>query len=93
MTEVVARIGKLLMEDLLSMHAEFLQFYGADASPKWMKWEELEKLSPELKQVVLGEDGEGLGAWMPLYRFHSLPLFSSGMFSILKFEKLMIPIR
>ncbi|CAL9751914.1 unnamed protein product [Musa acuminata subsp. burmannicoides] len=66
-TEVVARIGKLLMEDLLSMHAEFLQFYGADASPKWMKWEELEKLSPELKQVVLGEDGEGLGAWMPLY--------------------------
>lgn len=96
MTEVVARIGQLLMEDLLSMHAEFLQFYGADvqpASPKWMKWEELEKLSPELKQVVLGEDGEELGAWMPLYRFHSLPLFSTSIFSILKFEKLMIPIR
>ncbi|URE05802.1 Beta-Casp domain, partial [Musa troglodytarum] len=69
-TEVVARIGQLLMEDLLSMHAELLQFYGADvkpASPEWMKWEELEKLSPELKQVVLGEDGEELGAWMPLY--------------------------
>ncbi|RWW88824.1 hypothetical protein BHE74_00002284, partial [Ensete ventricosum] len=70
-TEVVARIGQLLMEDLLSMHAEFLQFYGADvkpASPEWMKWVELEKLSPVLKQVVLGEDGEELGAWMPLYR-------------------------
>ncbi|KAG6494445.1 hypothetical protein ZIOFF_049471 [Zingiber officinale] len=69
-TEVAARIGQLLMEDLVSMHAEFVQCYGADVRPhfpEWMKWEELGKLSPLLKQVILGEGGEELGGWMPLY--------------------------
>lgn len=71
-TEVAVRIGRLLMEELVSMQAEFVQFYGPDRRPgfsEWMRWEELEKLSPELKKVVVGEAGEELGSWMPLYRY------------------------
>ncbi|KAI6691796.1 hypothetical protein NL676_019506 [Syzygium grande] len=42
-TEVAAKLGKLMMEDLVSMHEEFRQFYGSEEfrSPHWMKWEEL----------------------------------------------------
>ncbi|XP_026656152.1 integrator complex subunit 9 homolog isoform X5 [Phoenix dactylifera] len=69
-TEATARIGRLMMEELVAMHAEFVQFYGPDERPglpEWMKWEELEKLPPALREVVMGEDGEELGSWMPLY--------------------------
>ncbi|XP_038988747.1 integrator complex subunit 9 homolog isoform X3 [Phoenix dactylifera] len=68
-TEATARIGRLMMEELVAMHAEFVQFYGPDERPglpEWMKWEELEKLPPALREVVMGEDGEELGSWMPL---------------------------
>nr|XP_029124089.1 integrator complex subunit 9 homolog isoform X7 [Elaeis guineensis] len=69
-TEATARIGRLMMEELVAMHAEFVQFYGPDERPglpEWMKWEELEKLPPALREVVMGEGGEELGSWMPLY--------------------------
>ncbi|OMO75685.1 hypothetical protein CCACVL1_16109 [Corchorus capsularis] len=68
-TEATARIGQLLMEDLVSMHMEFRQFYGPEDSsfPQWMRWEELEGLPSELKKIALGKDCEELGAWMPLY--------------------------
>ncbi|KAJ0978853.1 hypothetical protein J5N97_014327 [Dioscorea zingiberensis] len=69
-TEAVATMGRLIMEDLVSMHAEYAQFYGPDerpACPEWMEWEELEKLPLDLREIVLGKDGVELGAWMPLY--------------------------
>lgn len=68
-TEATARIGQLMMEDLVSMHAEFRQFYGPEEFdfPRWMKWEELEALPLALKNVALGEDGSKLGGLMPLY--------------------------
>ncbi|KAK8494432.1 hypothetical protein V6N12_018095 [Hibiscus sabdariffa] len=68
-TEATARIGQLMMEDLVSMHMELKQFYGpGDASfPQWMKWEDLEVLPSELKKIALGKYCEELGAWMPLY--------------------------
>ncbi|KAK8630137.1 hypothetical protein V6N13_078947 [Hibiscus sabdariffa] len=68
-TEATARIGQLMMEDLVSMHMELKQFYGpGDASfPRWMKWEDLEILPSELKKIALGKYCEELGAWMPLY--------------------------
>lgn len=69
-TEATARVGRLMMEELVAMHAEFVQFYGPDERPglpEWMKWEELEKLPLALREVVMGEDGEELGSWMPLY--------------------------
>ncbi|KAL0413589.1 UNVERIFIED_CONTAM: hypothetical protein Sradi_1560600 [Sesamum radiatum] len=68
-TEATARIGQLMMEDLVSMHKEYRQFYGAEESdaPQWMKWDELELLPLELRQIVSGADGTELGGWMPLY--------------------------
>ncbi|XVF24402.1 hypothetical protein REPUB_Repub13aG0124700 [Reevesia pubescens] len=68
-TEATARVGQLLMEDLVSMHMELRQFYGPEDScfPQWMRWEELEVLPSELKKIALGKDCEELGAWMPLY--------------------------
>ncbi|KAM3685910.1 hypothetical protein ACJW31_11G155000 [Castanea mollissima] len=68
-TEVTARLGQLMMEELVSMHMEFRQFYGPEGSsfPQWMSWEELELLPSSLREVVLGKDGTELGAWVPLY--------------------------
>lgn len=69
-TEAAARLGQLIMEDLVAIHMELRQFYGAQESafPEWMNWEKLELLPLELKEVVLGEHGIDLGGWVPLYR-------------------------
>ncbi|KAL7135421.1 hypothetical protein ABFS83_11G094600 [Erythranthe nasuta] len=67
-TEVAARIGQLMIEDLVTMHKEYRQFYGPEYdSPEWMKWDELESLPIELKQILFGADGTGFAGWMPLY--------------------------
>ncbi|XP_057512535.1 uncharacterized protein LOC130794608 isoform X2 [Actinidia eriantha] len=68
-TEAAARIGQLMMEDLVTMNMEFRQFYGPKESsfPKWMKWEELEVLPSALKLIALGKDGSEIGGWKPLY--------------------------
>ncbi|KAJ9176324.1 hypothetical protein P3X46_011649 [Hevea brasiliensis] len=68
-TEATARIGQLMMEDLVSMHMEFRHFYGSEESdsPQWMKWEELELLPSFLREMAIGQDGSELGGWMPLY--------------------------
>lgn len=59
-----------MMEDLVSMHAEFRQFYGPEESnfPRWLRQEELEILPSVLKEILVGKDGVELGGWMPLYR-------------------------
>lgn len=59
-----------MMEDLVSMHMEFRQFYGPEGStfPRWMEEEELDLRPSALREVVLGKDGAELGGWMPLYR-------------------------
>nr|GEV47551.1 integrator complex subunit 9 isoform X1 [Tanacetum cinerariifolium] len=68
-TEVTARLGQFMMEDLVTMHMEFKQFYGPEEtnSLKMFNWEELEALPPALKKIVLGKDGTELGSWMALY--------------------------
>ncbi|PIA36111.1 hypothetical protein AQUCO_03400191v1 [Aquilegia coerulea] len=68
-TEVTTRLGQLMMEDLVSMNMEFKQFYGPEESelPEWLKWNELELLPIELKNILMGEDGATLGAWQSLY--------------------------
>lgn len=69
-TEAAARIGQLMMEDLVNMHKEFRQFYGPESDvPTWMKWDKLELLPLELKQTVFGADGTDFGCFMPLYRY------------------------
>ncbi|GAU39313.1 hypothetical protein TSUD_119190 [Trifolium subterraneum] len=68
-TEASARLGQLMMEDLVSMHAEFRQFYGPEESnfPPWLRQEELEILPSVLKDILLGKDGVESGGLMPLY--------------------------
>ncbi|CAL5201485.1 unnamed protein product [Lathyrus oleraceus] len=63
------RLGQLMMEDLVSMHAEFRQFYGSKESnfPPWLRQEELEILPSVLKEILAGKDGVELGGWMPMY--------------------------
>lgn len=73
-TEATMKIGRLMMDDLVSMHSEYVMFCGHDDRtdfPGWMGWEELGKLSLKAKEVVMGEDGEELGCWLPLYRLTS----------------------
>ncbi|KAA8524098.1 hypothetical protein F0562_010471 [Nyssa sinensis] len=68
-TEATAKLGQLMMEDLVTMHMESKKFYGPKESgfPQWMKWEELEVLPSALKEMALGKDGIKLDGWMPLY--------------------------
>ncbi|XP_024032285.1 integrator complex subunit 9 homolog isoform X2 [Morus notabilis] len=68
-TEATARIGQLMLEDLVTMHMEFRQFYGAEESnfPQWMRWQDVAHLPSALKEIVSGKDGGKLGGWMPLY--------------------------
>ncbi|MCD7454502.1 hypothetical protein HAX54_025123 [Datura stramonium] len=68
-TEAASRLGKLMMEDLISMHMELRQFYGPEESgcPQWMTWEKLELLPMALKDIVLGSEGTELGGWMSIY--------------------------
>ncbi|KAK1405655.1 Beta-Casp domain-containing protein [Heracleum sosnowskyi] len=68
-TEATTRLGKLMMEDLVAMHAEFRQLYGPEesGSTQWMKWEELDMLPSVIKDIVIGKDGTELGSWMSLY--------------------------
>ncbi|VVA28907.1 PREDICTED: integrator complex subunit [Prunus dulcis] len=68
-TEAAARLGQLMMEDLVSMHLEIRQFFGPEESsfPQWMKWEDLMLLPSSLKNVALGKDGGELGGWLSLY--------------------------
>ena len=69
-TEAAARLGQLMMKELVSMHMELKQTYGAEESdfPEWMKWKELELLPSVLREIISGKDGEELGGWIPLYR-------------------------
>lgn len=69
MTEVAARIGKLMMEELVKMHREFVMYYGpdTDVSPKWMKEEELSGLMPMLQRVIGNRENYSTSL-IPLYR-------------------------
>ncbi|MED6109247.1 hypothetical protein PIB30_116932 [Stylosanthes scabra] len=68
-TEVSARLGELVMRDLVSMHGELKQFYGPMVAdfPEWMRKEEVEKIPSALREIILGKDGAELGGLMPLY--------------------------
>lgn len=71
-TEVAARIGKLMMGELVEMHSEFVSYYGPDmdASPKWMEGEKLSKLLSVLQKIVIEDEGNDSSPLMPLYSKH-----------------------
>lgn len=68
-TKVTAKLGQLMMEDLVSMHNELSQFYGPEELhfPQWMKWEENEMLPSVLREIAMGKNRVELGSWQPLY--------------------------
>ncbi|XP_038890024.1 integrator complex subunit 9 homolog isoform X2 [Benincasa hispida] len=68
-TEATARLGKIMMDDLVAMHMEFKQFYGSedDGISQWMRQEEPKLLHRALREVAFGQDGADLGVWMPMY--------------------------
>ncbi|CAN8260185.1 unnamed protein product [Cochlearia groenlandica] len=74
MTEATARIGQLMMEDLVSMHMEFRRFHGPYDScfPLWIKNLDRVEVPPLLKKVVFGENGDDLGSWMRLYSLENV---------------------
>lgn len=68
-TEATTRLGRIMMNDLVTMHKEFRHFYGPEdpSRPEWMKWDEVESLPSPLRKILSGEDGRDLGGWTPLY--------------------------
>ncbi|KAE8811706.1 integrator complex subunit 9 [Hordeum vulgare] len=68
-TELAAKIGKLMMGELLEMHSEFLSYYGPDTDgpPKWMQGEKLHQLLSSLQNIVIEDEGIDLAPLMPLY--------------------------
>ncbi|TVU36110.1 hypothetical protein EJB05_18026, partial [Eragrostis curvula] len=68
-TEVAVRIGKLMMEELVEMHREFVRYYGPDTveTPEWMEGEKLIELISLLQKPVIEDEGKDLTSLMPLY--------------------------
>ncbi|KAM3334650.1 hypothetical protein ACQJBY_029220 [Aegilops geniculata] len=68
-TELAARIGKLMMGELVEMHSEFVRYYGpdTDGTPKWMQGEKLHNLLSSLQNIVIEDEGMDLAPLMPLY--------------------------
>lgn len=71
MTEVAARMGSLMMRELVEMHREFVRCYGPDRdqSPVWMEGEKLKKLMSVLQKITTeDEENNNLAALVSLYR-------------------------
>ncbi|KAK1669082.1 hypothetical protein QYE76_057241 [Lolium multiflorum] len=68
-TEVASRIGKLMMEELVEMHSQFVSFYGPDMDgiPKWMEGEKHSKLMSMLQKIGIEDERNDLSPLMPLY--------------------------
>ncbi|CAL4959860.1 unnamed protein product [Urochloa decumbens] len=68
-TEVAARIGKLMMGELVEMHREFIRYYGPDTDglPKWMEGGKLNEFLSMLQKLVTQDEGKDLTSLMPLY--------------------------
>ncbi|CAO2172470.1 unnamed protein product [Urochloa humidicola] len=68
-TEVAARIGKLMMGELVEMHRKFIRYYGPDTDglPKWMEGDKLNELLLMLQKLVAEDEGKDVTSLMPLY--------------------------
>ncbi|KAL4204016.1 hypothetical protein AMTRI_Chr01g130080 [Amborella trichopoda] len=68
-TMPVAKLGQLMMEELVSMHEEFRQLYGPQepGCPHWMCSEGLDLLPKALREIVAGMNGLDLVNWQCLY--------------------------
>uniref|UniRef100_A0A0D9VRT0 26S proteasome non-ATPase regulatory subunit 4 homolog n=1 Tax=Leersia perrieri TaxID=77586 RepID=A0A0D9VRT0_9ORYZ len=71
-TEVAARMGRLMMTELVDMHREFVRCYGPDRyqSPVWMEEEKFKKLLTVLQKT--DDKGNNLAALVPLYSLENV---------------------
>lgn len=70
-TSVTAKLGQLMMEELVSMHAEYVQSFGrSDPSkmPFWLELMTLDELPEIMKKALVDDDGVGRANWHNLYR-------------------------
>ncbi|MCO5555046.1 hypothetical protein L7F22_008586 [Adiantum nelumboides] len=69
-TSVTARLGQLMMEELVSMHEEYVQSFGrSDSSkkPSWLSLTMLDAYPAFLKKALVDDDGVGRANWQCLY--------------------------
>lgn len=74
-TEVAARMGSLMMRELVEMHREFVRCYGPDRdqSPVWMEGEKLKKLMSVLQKITTeDEENNNLAALVSLYSLDNI---------------------
>lgn len=68
-TSVTTKLGQLMMEELVSMHGQFLQTFGRSDSkmPLWLEPATLAALPGSVKRALVDDDGVGRGNWHSLY--------------------------
>ncbi|CAM6041437.1 unnamed protein product [Sphagnum compactum] len=70
MTEATAKIGQLMMEELVNMHAEFIQVHGRSRDgqlPSWLNVSTLDTLPAILRDSIVGRSLAGRSNWHLLY--------------------------
>jgi integrator complex subunit 9 len=68
-TEAAAEIGKLMMKELLCMHAEFVQSHGRPVAGHKPAWLNLTALPEKLRNSSSYRCLSSRGNWQPMYRF------------------------
>ncbi|CAK9860072.1 unnamed protein product [Sphagnum jensenii] len=70
MTEATAKIGQLMMEELVNMHAECIQVHGRSRDgqlPSWLNISTLDTLPAILRDSIVGRSLAGRANWHLLY--------------------------
>jgi hypothetical protein len=71
-TKATVEIGKMMMEELVLMHAGFIQSYGSlkiGQKPPWLDPSILGALPVHMRSSSLGRCFSNRANWQPLYRF------------------------
>jgi len=88
-TKATAEIGRMMMEELVLLHADFIQHRGrletGGQKPPWLDPSFLCTLPVHMRGSLLGRCFSNRANWQPLYRFAT--------FSLLEFEGRIAEIR
>lgn len=71
-TKATAEIGRMMMEELVSMHADFIQGHGTvknGQKPPWLHPSVLSSLPENMRGTSLDRCFSNRANWQPLYRF------------------------
>ncbi|KAH7437703.1 hypothetical protein KP509_05G084800 [Ceratopteris richardii] len=70
-TSVTAKLGQLIMEELVCMHAEYIQNFGSSSpefKPSWLNPPAFQDYPASFKKALVDDDGVGRANWHLLYR-------------------------